>query len=87
MYHGGEDAVVGDDEGQLETDQSLYRLESVHVILGHEAHCFAGGTGARRPPRAVHVVPRILWQVVIDDVSHSFYVESARGHVGGNENR
>jgi len=33
--HGGEDAVVGDDEGQLETDQSLYRLESVDVILGH----------------------------------------------------
>ena len=57
------------------------------VAIGVKRSRSPSHTGATGAPHAVHVILEHAGQVEVDDVLHALDVESARGDVGGDENR
>ena len=55
------------------------------VGLAHKGNGVALGTGARGAADAVYVVFAVVGQVVVEYVGHAADVQTARGHIGGDQ--
>ena len=63
--------------GELLTNQSLYLLEDLHIVLGDESDGLSGLASSGGAAHSVHVVFRVGRNVKIDDNVHRRDVETA----------
>lgn len=70
---------------QFLANELLRPLQHFNVVLRDHGDGTAGLAGARRPTHAVHVVLRVVRNIVIDDKVDGRDVEAARRHVRRDE--
>ena len=62
-------------------------VEGMDVFLAGKAYSLAPGAGPCCPADPVHIVLRVLGEVVVDHVRHSIYMESPARHISCHKDR
>lgn len=83
-HHLGVDRLV---EGQLLAEEVLDTLVQLHVVLRDDRHGLAVAASAGGSPDAVNVGLGVRRNVVVDDHVHVRDVQTAGGHVSGQQYR
>ena len=55
------------------------------IVFGHKADSSSGSSGAPCAAYAVHIILRILGQVIINHMGNPFYMDPSSGHVSRND--
>ena len=60
------------------------RLQGRNFVTAHECECVAYILGTARSTDPVNIILRMLWHIVIDDMTYTGDVQSARCDIGRN---